>query len=117
MKRILWALDPFETEAKPSAEFLHQVKEWLRQARLELQPVYILSIPRKEQPATQIPGRREFLENTAREQAESLGFSEAKHLQILFDGEADWKNATRKMADFTRRQDAVCIMVNSRGHS
>lgn len=117
MAQVIWSIDPFEADLKPSPEFIHHLKEWMRQARLELQPVYVYSAPREEQQSFEVASHRAFLEESVAKFLAEFDFQDVRPVQILFDGEASWKNATKKLIEFAERQDAVCIMVGSHGRA
>src|SRR4051812_48175729 len=47
-KTAIWAIDPFETETRPDRGLVSWLMTWAKASNLELQPVFVLSLPNDE---------------------------------------------------------------------
>lgn len=117
---VVWALDPFEDETRPSLPLVQRLMRLLEESSLKLQPVYVLSIPEsggdfhfKEDVAFRV----RLAEEATAQYLKFLKVTNALPVKVMVDTEVSRKRAIQKVVDFSEQIDAKCILVSSHGRA
>lgn len=123
---VVWAIDPFEEQTRPDLTLVRQLMKWARSANLEIQPVYILSLPLDET-GDFLEGRGTSANVTAAEEAaesylRELGFEGSLPVKVIFSDSPSRKECVSALLKFAESQfssllQPPCIIVSSHGRS
>jgi nucleotide-binding universal stress UspA family protein len=119
-RRVLWAVDPFDLEAKPSPVEVERLTAWLRQSFAELVPAYVYSSISSISSQGKIASNQELLlKGEVTQFAWALGLGEYLSNQVEATIIPDWYGSTGSSVDaligFAQELGAEVIIVTSRG--
>jgi len=116
---IIWSIDPFQTEIKPSPSAIHEVEMWARRTGSSIQPVYVLAISNEE--SIQRAGSFWLYSQAAREATQNyisnLGIDDVLTPMILLDHSSSIRHCSERLVEFAEELDAKMILVTSRGRA
>jgi nucleotide-binding universal stress UspA family protein len=120
---ILWAVDPFEKETRPDQSVVQQLMNWAKTSNLDIQPVYILSLPLGESqdfldgsgPSTFYTSAEKASEAYLRE----LGVEEktTRPVKVILSDSPSRKECVTALLDYADQVRPPCIVVSSHGRS
>ena len=119
-KFVLWAIDPFETNAKPDQNSAAKLLKWTKLMGYGLQPAYVLSLLERTNgkfAAEDIPYFTERVEKATRKYLEDLGLTSARPLELLIADSASRKEAIQQLVDLADRLSSPWIVVSSHGRT
>lgn len=118
--KVVWAIDPFETETRPSKELIAKLTRWLDESNLTLQPVYVLSIPESEEDfhfKEDVAFRVRLANEAVQQYLKDVEVKRSLPVKMIVDTEVSRKRAIQKVIEFAAQVDAKCIWVSSHGRA
>ncbi|MGZ3708002.1 MAG: universal stress protein, partial [Bdellovibrionota bacterium] len=104
---LIWAIDPFEKDTRPSRQSVNELLSWAESESLELQPVYVTS-------SEDTTGATE---KAAKQYLRDLGIGDPISVR-LFQGSVDSRQASvRKLIQFAKTSGSPMIVVSSHGRT
>jgi nucleotide-binding universal stress UspA family protein len=113
---VLWAVDPFEEECRPSASGAREMSRWAKKAGLEILPVHVVSPSARERADGLVPGPEDAHATVVRYLRE-FGIRGLASPCVLFDESYSREGAIRKLLQLAEERDAAWIVVSSHGRS
>jgi nucleotide-binding universal stress UspA family protein len=118
---VVWAIDPFEEEVRPGQHLVHQLINWARISNLELQPVYILEVPRSVSSgfleggglSPYIAAAEKYSEKYLRH----LGVIGVRPVKVIIPESSTRKEKIDVLLKFAKEQSSQCIILSSHGRS
>ena len=119
--QIIWAVDPFETEAKPERRAIQELQRWAKSVGATILPVYLLSVNKKGDNAedenvwitTTVPRA----EMATMQYLRDLGVHDAEKPRVLLNRSGSIRRAGDLVVEFANRVNSKVIVVSSRGKS
>jgi len=118
---IIWAIDPFEKETKPDRSLVRQLMTWAELSGLDIQPVYVLSLPLEESGAfLEGAGSSSFLtaaEKSSEAYLRDLEVKGTRPVKIIFTESPSRKKCVTALLEFADQVSPPCIVISSHGRS
>jgi nucleotide-binding universal stress UspA family protein len=116
-KRLLiWALDPFDTEAKINEAAAVALENWKTSQKFELQPVYVAA-PSGADASLGLGVPVEDLERSLDRYVQRLKLSEPRAGQVLVNATDSRAGAIHQLLNYARKEGAEMICLTSHGRS
>jgi nucleotide-binding universal stress UspA family protein len=113
---VIWAVDPFEDECRPSPSGAREMARWVRRAGLELLPVYVVSPSPREKAEGKIP-RMEDAQATVVRYLREFGLRGVAEPCVILDNTSSRAGAIRDLLQLADERAASWIVVSSHGRS
>ncbi len=114
-KCVVWAVDPFETEAQPDAAVVRELAETVRRAGLELAPVHVISVVERQWESGELPHVPELQAAVDRYLCH-FGLEEIR-ARVIVEETGSRLGAVRALLDLADAEQAEWITVSSHGRS
>lgn len=115
-KTIIWAVDPFERETKPSKAALQSFWAWVASQDAAVQPVYVATPTTADLSLGYIAPVRD-LEKRVDRFMKNLGFTSALPGKVIVDETSSRGGAVQRLLQLASRDEADCIVLSSHGRS
>lgn len=115
-KVILWAVDPYDAETKPSASTVNALRAWSQKSGFRIKPVYLASFPLVLTPQSLLS----VLENAEKDLqsfVDQYGLANVLKPEVVLDGSGSRKGAIYELISFAQKNDAAWIALSSHGRS
>ena len=118
--KIVWALDPFESETRPDPLAIRELREWHETAGAEIRPVYVLQpdIPiAHEMPGIDLDPKDQIraTQFTLRHYLKDLDAEWTSPPAVIYDRSPTAASAVQRLLAFARLEGAKLIVVSSHG--
>jgi nucleotide-binding universal stress UspA family protein len=117
MKKIIWAIDPFDTETRPDASALKELIAWKESPDVEIVPAYVLSFDSDEESEAHFPKHLQGARHASRHYVDSAGVGAADYPVVLVERSGSIQNAVDRLIRFAKNEKADVIAVATKGLS
>jgi len=117
---IVWAIDPFDTENKPSPQVIRKLMNWACSSKMELQPVHVLQPPQDAEAYFRSHGVSHYFqaaEKACQQYLTNLGIGGIRPVQILVEQTSPREAAVEKLTHFSEELGSPLLVVSSHGRS
>lgn len=115
-KTLVWAVDPFDAETKPTVAAVKSLAQWAKGASLQIQPVFILPLPLAQLERGSIAAVDEAQATLDRFVGE-YGLSNVGAPALILDDTNTRQGATKELLTFAKKENAAAIALSSHGRA
>lgn len=117
---VIWAIDPFEGETKPSKAMVERFLKWAQGVNADIQPVYVLSVPKDEVDFSVLGAdTNQYAESAKRAAVQyltDLSLVEAVFPpKIILSGNATRMHEAKRLLEYVDILQSPWIIVSSHG--
>ena len=121
VKKVFWAIDPFETETRPSAGIIREFIEWTKSAGYVVQPIHILPVsaidPSEIDDGTWLQRSVPSAEKVAAQYLADLGVKDVLAPRVPLCPVQSRAKAIRRLLDLVESEGAPMLALSSHGRS
>lgn len=117
-KMAVWAIDPMEAQTVPAQDVISELRNWISQANIHVQPVYVLEVGTSLSDISFYVEQRVLdLKTALNKYLNQLDLPNVLGPEVLVSKSNSIMDAIDVLLKFAKQRRSDCIMVSSKGRS